>query len=243
MSTISETPLARKIRALMAKANDPSVTEQEAASYAAKVQELLVKNGLAMSDVRKDDETQRGDIGATKQKDLWKSPARKNLLRAVCRFYMCEAVSPARYTNQWTIIGRPHNVVVAVEMTEYLIKTTVRLSNAYGRANIGSNIIDFRRGCMDRLAERLYEMLRSQRQQTPEYKSDGNPGNLPALFLSEHQLVKRVMEQAIPGLVYKKQKPLKQGSDAVRGREAANGISLQTQVAGRSGGRLAIGKS
>lgn len=56
MMTISESPLARKIRALMAKANDKSVTEAEAAAYAAKVQELLVKNGLfikrAMPNVR-----------------------------------------------------------------------------------------------------------------------------------------------------------------------------------------------
>lgn len=239
MSTISETPLARKIRALMAKANDPSVTEAEAASYAAKVQELLVKNGLAMSDVKKDDETERGDIGASTHKDAWKSPARKTLLRAVCRFYMCEAVYLK--SKVWTIVGRPHNVAVAIEMTSYLIQTTVRLSNAYGRANIGSNIIDFRRGCMARLAERLVEMRRAQERQTPEYRPDGNPGNLPALFVSERKMVLHAAERAIPGFTFVKARSLKQGLDAACGREAANGVSLQTQVGGGGGGRLAIG--
>lgn len=240
MSTISETPLARKIRALMAKANDPSVTEHEAASYAAKVQELLVKNGLAMADVRKDDETEKGEIGLQRFKEVWKSPARKALLRAVCRYYMCEAVSPGRSGMDWTIIGRPHNVVVAIEMTDYLINTTIRLSNAYGRANIGANKIDFRRGCMLRLAERLIHELVAQRSQKQEYKSDGNPGNLPALFVSEEKQVKQFMHSKMD-IQYKAGRSIKQGSDAERGREAANGIGLNRQVGGGAG-RLAIGK-
>ena len=39
--------LIEKIRALAAKANDAACTEEEAASYAAKVQELLVENNLS----------------------------------------------------------------------------------------------------------------------------------------------------------------------------------------------------
>lgn len=240
MATISETPLAKKIRALMAKANDPSVTEHEAAAFAAKVQELLVKNGLSMDSVKKDEETERADIGKSKHKETWKSPSRKALLRAVCRYYMCEAIGPAYKGGEWTIIGRPHNVVVAVEMTDYLIKTTVRLSNAYGRANVGVNIIDFRRGCMARLTERLIEELMKQRQQKPEYKPDGNPGNLPALFVSESQQISAFIKRAMPGVKYTTARPIKQGGDAARGREAANGISLHQQV-GASKGRLAIG--
>lgn len=242
MGAISETPLARKIRALMAKANDPSVTEQEAALFAAKVQELLVKNGLSMGDV-KDTEAERGEIGGQKHKERWKSPARKALLRAVCRYYMCEAVSPGKGHDTWTIIGRPHNVVVALEMTDYLIATVIRLSNQYGKANIGSNVIDFRRGCMARLAERLLVLRAQAAAAKPEYKPDGNPGNLPALFKSEAQLVEAHMIKSIPGLRYTKAKPLKQGNDAARGRAAAEGVSLHQQVGrGTGGGRLMLGK-
>jgi hypothetical protein len=243
VATISETPLARKIRALMAKANDPSVGEHEAAAFMAKVQELLVKNGLSMGDVKRDEETEVADVGKSNFGDEWKSPSRKNLLRAVCRYYMCEAIAPGRKGMGWTIVGRPHNVAVAVEMTEYLIKTTVRLSGKYGRENPGVNVIDFRKGCMARLAERLIEELMKVKMKTPEYRPDGNPGNLPALFVSERTLVKQFMEQKMD-VKYKAARPIRAGLDAAAGRAAGNTISLHKQVGQQTGGggRLQIGK-
>lgn len=245
MMTISESPLARKIRALMAKANDKSVTEAEAAAYAAKVQELLVKNGLSMSDVKKDDEVERGDVGRQEFAEAWKSPSRKQLLRAVCRFYMCEAIGPAYKGGAWNIVGRPHNVAVAVEMTDYLIKTTVRLSNQWARAEPMRNAIDFRKGCMARLCERLNEMRAEQAQQKAEYRPDGNPGNLPALFVSERTAIGLFIKRAMPNVRYTSARPIRGGADGMSaGRSAAAGISLHSQVGGgaRGGGRLAIGK-
>lgn len=240
MATYSESPLARKIRALMAKAKDPSVTEAEALAYSAKVQELLAKNNMSLSDVKQDEDVERGEVGRQDFAERWKSPARKHLLRAVCRFYMCEAISPGRKGGVWSIIGRPHNVIVAVEITDYLIATTVRLSNAYGRAHPGSNIIDFRRGCMARLAERLNEMRVEQTRQKQEWRAPGNPGNLPALFVSERKQVEVFMKDKMQ-IRWGKSKPIKQATDAQRGRAAADGISLSPQVGGATkGGRLLL---
>lgn len=234
--------LLRKIRALRDKANDPSVTEAEAVLFTQKVQELLTKHGLSMADVSSAGAKQQDDLGGTSVEERWKSPARKALLRAVCRFYMCEAVSPGRGSHQWTIVGRPHNVTVALEMADYLIATTIRLSNEYGRKNRGQNVsvVDFRRGCMARLTERLYTMLHEQKKQAAVYTSAGNPGNLPALFKSEAQLIKAELRRM--GTVSTKSRTIKQGADAVAGRAAAEKIGLTGQIGGgQRVGRLMIG--
>jgi len=239
MTLHSESPLVTKIRKLMAKANDKSVTEAEAALFAAKVQELLVANGLSMGEIG-EEKLDQGGVEDQTHADRWSSPARKILLRAVCRYYMCEVLVYTRL-KQVKIIGRPHNVVVSMDMADYLIKTVVRLSNQYGRENVGANVIDFRRGCMARLAERLIaELHKAKEAAKPEYKTTGNPGNLPALFQSEERQVHEYVRSKF-SVRYTKGKGLKQGSDAARGRAAADGISLHRQMGG-SAGRLAIGK-
>jgi len=243
MGNHSESPLARKIRALMAKANDASVTEAEAASYAAKVQELLVKNGLSMSDVKEPD-IERGDVEVSNHDEKtrrWTSPSRKILLRSVCRFYMCEAVSPARGDKTWKIVGRPHNVEVALSMTDYLVRTTIRLSNEWGKKNIGENIIDFRKGCMMRLSERLDEMRREKTHKEKPVWNGSNPGNLPALFVSEQTLVRNFMKENM-NIRFATPKAIRYGKTGYdAGRAAGSAMSLHGQV-GNGGGRLMIGR-
>lgn len=242
MGNHSESPLARKIRLLMAKANDKSVTEAEAAAYAAKVQELLVNNGLSMSDIKEPD-VERGEVGRSEhdeKKQRWSSPSRKALLRTVCLFYMCEAIGPAKGRTDWTIIGRPHNVEVAVSMTNYLIRTVIRLSNEWGKQNLGANVIDFRKGCMSRLTERLHTMRQAQKEAKQKWNGT-NPGNLPALFASESQLVTD-WKRANMRTVNAKVRPIKAGAAGyMAGQAAGDKISLQQQV-GSGGGRLAIGR-
>lgn len=236
--------LIRTIQALMAKASDPGVTEAEALAYSQKAQELLAKHNIAMADVTSAGKDESQDVGGANYDEKergWKSESRKQLLRAVCRFYMCEAVGPGRGSKTWIIVGKPVNVEVALSMTDYLIRTTIRLSGEYGRANrgLGVNIIDFRRGCMARLTERLTEMRRAQAAQTPEYRPDGNPGNLPALFRSEHQLNRSWMQTNM-NIKFGKSRTIREGADAANGRAAADRIGLNHQV-GSGGGRLMIG--
>ncbi len=230
--------LIRKIRALRAKASDASVTEVEAAAFAAKVQELLAAHGLAVSDLgaeRTEEETVAGQ-----RHEFSGSPARQIMLRAVCAYYMCTAVGPARKGDPWTLVGRPTNVMVALEMFDYLLSTVIRLSNAYGRENPGSNKIDWRRGCMTRLAERLRELRKSEQAKSQERCANGNPGNLPALFYDEGRRVSTWIKTNMN--TRNKTYRVNQGNDAARGRAAAEGIGLHRQVGG-GGGRLMIGRS
>lgn len=235
----TENPLIRKIRALLAKANDKSVTEAEAAMFAAKVQELLAANNLSMGDIGNNDEKPE-DVDKQFHTDKkWASPARKLLLRAVCRFYHCETIGTLGDKSIWHIVGKPTNVAVALDMFDYLVGTVVRLSNQYARENPGSNKIDWRRGCMARLAEHLEEMRRAEMAKPQEWRGTGNPGNLPALMVTERQQVEQFMRHMF-NLKSSKSRGIRQGDDAARGRAAADGISLHRQVGGGSG-RLAIG--
>jgi hypothetical protein len=240
MSTSKESPLVKRIRALMAMANDKNIGETEAALFATKVQELLAEHGMSMADVRavNDESVKAHDFG-----QRWKSPARKKLLRAVCDYYMCEALSPGDKHDTWTIIGRPHNVTVAVEMTDYLIKTVIRMSNEYGKKHgkPGGAVIDFRRGAMMRLATRLTQKRREITEQKAVWKGPGkaNPGNLPALFSSEQALIDSISETFNP--VERPARKLKIGDDAVEGWRAAEDIGLHDQVTSGTG-RLMIGK-
>lgn len=245
MSSATEN-LIRKIRALMAKASDPGVTEAESLAYSEKVQELLAKHNMAMADIGESSDEKDDVDGHTVNETgaIWKnSQSRKILLRAVCRFYMCTAVGPGRGMKTWTIVGRPSNVRVAMEMTEYLIKTTIRLSTEYGKKNrgMGVNVIDFRRGCMARLSERLDELRKEQAAQAKVYKSDGNPGNLPALYENSDVLARQYMK-AHMNIKFSRTKAPREGADAANGRAAAERVGLNPQVGGRSGGgRLMIG--
>lgn len=225
------------IRRLRAKATSESSTEAEAAAFAAKVQELLTAHGLSES-VLVDAESAEEETVGRRSHHFRGSPARQVMLRAVCKFYLCTAVGPGRGGDPWIIVGRPTNVMVALDMFEYLLSTVIRMSNDYGRRTSGSNKIDWRRGCMLRLAERLDIMRRAEREKPQERRSNGNPGNLPALMADEQQIIKRVLRDM--GVVTTKTR-VRQGDDAAHGRAAADGIGLHRQIAGGSG-RLAIRK-
>lgn len=228
MST--ETPIMRKIRLLMAKAQGTN-NEHEAAAFAAKVQELLLEHGLAVSDIAASSPSEarekvaEHDAAPGGGKNYLKSPARKALLQAVCRFYMC---SYLRWGNErLVIVGKRTNAEVAASMMEYLLAQTVRLSNRYGREN-GLDmraVTDFRRGCMLKLVDRLNTMTLERERAA---RGTSNPGNLPAVFVSESQQVRDYMST----LTLKKARPLniRQGIHAVAGRQAAKDISLSPQV-------------
>lgn len=240
MGTHTESPLVAKIRKLMAKANDPSVTEAEASAFAAKVQQMLLENGLALGDIKSaSPDEQREQVGEEQHSfKRWNSPHRRGLLDAVCAYYMC-SVLYWRKTGILKIIGKPQNVAVAASMTDYLIETVVRMSTRYGRENPGSNIIDFRRGAMLRLRERLDAARRAMKEEANRAKS--NTGNLPVLFVNESALVAEYTKNKYKVRTVKA-RPIKHGSDARAGRAAAEGISLHPQVGGSKGGGLQLGR-
>jgi len=225
--------LIDKIRKLKAKAEDPSVTEQESLAFTAKVAEMLAEYGLAESQLdTKDQEELSHEENMEK---LWNaSPARRVLVNAICQLYM---VHTLRYTSgykkgTWVLIGKPHNLIMVKEMSEYLIKTVLRLGRDYKKANPLSNEVDFKRGCFMRIAERIVALRLEQETEKPIWKGAGNPGNLPALYANERQLAKDYVRRFYPGSRPGRGTNVKQGFDAAAGRRAGDSVSLNRQVSG-----------
>jgi uncharacterized protein DUF2786 len=219
--------LLRKIRALRRKA-EGTTNEHEAEAFSAKVQELMSEYGLEESAlVEKEQEGIEGDTFVDKG---WNSsPTKRAMINACARLYMCRLVDMGH--GRWTLVGRRHNIAITKEMADYLVHATRRLSKGYSR--VSKEQIDFRRGCFHRLAERLVELRRTQTEQTAVFTPQGNPGNLPALYKHEGQLVKEKMHELIPGTRQTKGRPMKMGSHSAHGRQAANSISLNNQIDGK----------
>jgi hypothetical protein len=157
------------------------------------------------------------------------------LATAVCELYMVEPLITTHNDVPWTLIGRKHNIIMVKEMTDYLIKTTIRLSNDYGRANRGSNKTSFRRGCFMRLSERLDAMLFAQARKRAQYTPQGQPRNLPALYETEQKLANEYIKKHFPSVgSYTPRMGADYGADVQAGYKAGGDIGLDQQVSGRS---------
>jgi hypothetical protein len=234
--------LLRTIRALRAKAEGTN-NEAEAAAFAAKVAEMLAQYGLEESQL---DVQEQSEIGHEYDvaKEWSTSPARRILANSVCRLYSVRCIMPGNKGGKWTIIGRKHNIVMAKEMMTYLVKTTVRLSGQWRKENFmpHSEAIDFRRGCFERLAQRLTDLRHEQhRRAAPVFNSSGNPQNLPALYMKESDLVNGYMKANFQ-FRSSKVKAGGRGVGAADGRRAADRVSLSPQVGGGSGGGFLLGR-
>lgn len=239
---IDETIL-EKIRKLNAKAQDNSVTEEEAALYAQKVAELLQRHNLTEAALAVEDRLNDPVTEDRMQNGKTNDPWAKSLASVVAELYFCDVY--LRSLNGKTkicFVGKPHNIEIAMSMTDYLIKTIGRLASAY--ANSPDAKMDFNwtftrarngfeRGAGGRLYWRIRDMIRAQNREAPQRSASGNPANLPALYQDEKKLVD----------VYLKSLGLRagrgRGSDtsgnhAARGRAAADGISLGAQVGSKS---------
>jgi len=231
--------LLDKIRKLKAKAEDPATTEAESMAFAAKVAELLAQHGLEEAQLRVEDQEQMSHEAEIMRS--WNaSPARRTMAWAACRLYMVYAIRHNHPKGQWTLVGKKHNITMTRDMVEYLVKAVPRLSREYKSSNPGANEIDFRRGAFVRVAERLEELRKQQAQAAqPAYTPQGNPGNLPALYVSEIQLAKSYVASVLHiNVVSSRGRSIKQGWDAAAGRRAGDGISLSRQVGGASSRHL-----
>lgn len=231
--------LVDKIRKLRAK-SEGTDNEHEAAIFAAKVAEMLAENGLSMADITED--LRDDPIGDMMWETMYLDPWRRHLIQMAAKLYFCST-----YLFPWRdgvkkrdgirIVGRPHNAIVAKEMSEYLINTTVRLARNYSGER--SERLGFERGCGERLARRLYEKWQEQTAAAAQHSPSGNPANLPALYQNEDRLVREF--KARLGLV--KATGLR-GSElgshhSAAGARAANSVSLSGQISSsRSGGHL-----
>lgn len=242
MTDTATDALLAKIRKLRAKAEDPSVTEAEATLFAAKVAALLAEHGLSEAALHLPDEdpitNHRWDV-------RFSDPWRRTICRCAARLYFCglfvhswheknpkHATDPRapmfKFYNGLTFVARAHNATVAREMSDYLIRTTLRLGYAYSETR--AEQLAFMRGCGERLGQRLYYLWDEQTRAAKQRGPSGNPQNLPALYADEEALYRAAMEK-------EDLRPFGRGSDlnsehADAGAAAADGVSLAPQVPG-----------
>lgn len=241
MTTDRTEALLRKLRALRAKADDPSITEAEASLYADKVAQLLQQHNLHESSLEQEEpdeiveERWEGDYLT----DDW----RRSICNQVAKLYFCSAYSeptrkPGKAARLHVFVGKAHNIAIARDMSEYLINTTLRLAKDWRKANFAthSEFVNFLRGCGIRISERVYELYKAQREAVPQRATSGNPANLPALYEDESKLIQEFLKSK--GLKNMRRGPGASGHGGAAGYAAGGTVSLQTQVGQNSKARL-----
>lgn len=249
------TALIDKIRKLRRKSEGTN-NEAEAAIFAAKVQELLAQHGLEES-VLVDEGEKSEEVGHETMKTKSTSVWRARLLHQCAMLYMCRVVVNHRNRSQFWIFGKPHNVAVFKEMSEYLMDATTRLSKQYvrtdplvlaeiaaGLRSAASVALEFRKGCGVRLAQRCAELRQKAEDQRPEWKPSGNPGNLPALYENENRQVSTRIAKVLGG-TSKDNRKVRGGAHAEAGARAANTVNMNAQLGGgkAAAGARMIGRS
>lgn len=244
MTNEQQDKLVDKLRKLKAKADDPNISEAEAALYAAKVAELLQQHNLseAMLSAEEQESVVEERVESSKAHDPWAN----QMAMAVARLYFCSLllIKVGSQKTNFIFVGKPHNIEVAKSMTLYLIKTIGRLAVTY--ANSNEAIMSdpnwsftrarngFERGAGERMRRRLNGMYADQTASKPQRAASGNPSNLPALYEDELGLTKAFIAAMANVRAGRGRGSNTSGDHAARGFAAAGNISLNTQVGGTS---------
>lgn len=190
MSTPTTNPILARIAKLHAAARSGR-TEEEAQSFAAKVQELLQDNGLTMAQVEQAGGS-TADVGGTREKRASNNRAmyeyQRRLMAALAENNFCyhtiETVVNAKplysggrgkTSRVHVLIGRQINVTATENMYDYLEETMRRLGVEAGiPARETKETTYFLEGCTNRVVERLYEKRR-QREAEERAARDAQP--------------------------------------------------------------------
>lgn len=215
--------LLDRIAKLQAKAAG-TTNQAEAELFAAKVAELLAKHNLDEAMLRaRDTEREQGPIGrhpfGTRVPDAW----RERIVSGVARVYFCRVTFKLRNgkadPHTWTFVGREHNAIVAKAMAQYLIATVKRMAREY--SPISRDQKNFRKGAGDKLYQRLWDLAESMRAE-----QTGASNGTAMVVRTEDQ----ALADYLGDIQLLKGKTHKHGSGSYEGWEAADGISLNTQI-------------
>lgn len=250
--------LINRARKLLALSSSPN--EHEAAAAANRLQELLVRNQLAASDL--EDASLNVGIGeevADQNKKVvrWRS----NLLTYVAQTHLCEYIISRRWSeDSWKIrhvlIGTPDNTAMAKTVFEYLASAVERVSKqalekaveqrdweAVDSPRAWAN--SFRVGCVMRLGARLKDRFNKMKAEGLGAEAqDGAPDAAACSALAICNAIKANTEAiaeyksvAFPDLRSQRQtSSVSQFGAFLSGQKAGGTISLSQQI--RPGGRV-----
>lgn len=231
-----------KIQKLMAKANGTD-NEHEAAAFMEKAHAMLAEHNLSISQIAIASDTP--DISSEQFEDprayLWV----KQLWMACGKLYFCEYyyVAIKGHKALHTLIGRPHNRLMAEQMARYLVATVFRLSREAKKDSGGDARYEgaFQRGCSSRLIHRVHQKYKDATAPAPAATS--STFGLPALYNSEETLIKEFLDsQKLDLRTRKTSSKVGDREGYFAGRDAAEKVSLNDQVAAsRTASRHLIG--
>lgn len=179
--------IVARVQKLLALAkNNPN--EAEAASAAAKAQELLEAYNLEMSDATKD---VKGHQRTDKRKDGGLYKWQRNLWNGVAKLNFCYYVSIrglyAGTTYEHRVIGSHANVLTTELLAQYLQDTVERLAQKWAYANGHKSVfvreaIAYREGMADRICQKLWdrrnEVLREEQNRIREQAAQAAARNV-----------------------------------------------------------------
>jgi hypothetical protein len=211
-----------KVKKLLNLGNSPN--EAEAQSAIEKAHSLLKEYNLSISDIKKDSvyDIKEEIISESKSESVWK----KYIMIGVAKANYCmHLITKSRSGVKNQFIGKEHNVVVAIEMTNYLIATVERLAKKYD----GSVRGDYKKGLAYRLCERLFEINKAE-------KVECN-----ALVVQEEATIKKYLQEQHTNIKSISTKVKTNNHNAFcKGMSDANSIGLHGQV-GNNNSCMSIG--
>ena len=224
-------PILKKIKKLLALANDPS-NEHEAAAAAAKVQELLFAHNSSMEQVKnyRCDDHERPRASTVQFSSLHEKTWKVALYDVVAKHNFCYFIDirGSRYAN---VVGTKANLAVVDYLFTYLRKTIARLAWAAAKREKGNYNgcgSAFRRGFHFGAIDAIDDRLAAQHQQNQ--RSTSQAGNMLVRVL-DRELMK-VVDETFPN---RSQYEVKTGDALGRamGHQAGEKIPINKGVATR----------
>lgn len=231
--------ILEKIQKLLALQSSTS-SEAEAQNCAARVQDLLTKYNLSLSMVDElKPKDKRGEdyvdnhINMSAYVSKHESDWAHKLLQAIARTNYCDVIlwRTATPINNMAIVGSIENVTVVKSLFDYLVPTVQRLGKESFRSYMGMEkrnayLRGFYRGCGERIAIRLKEQFRAQK----EDKEIG--AQVVALTIRNDEAIKNALEKFYPNLrtTFTKRSSLSGASGYSEGYAKGANVGLNKQI-------------
>ena len=229
-----ELKIIEKIKKLLALGSSPNESEAQAAIL--KAHELLLDYNLSLSDIKE-------EISITEhiyEKSNKVVQYKRTVVSWVCKLNFCSVLYYIGYHGSYVerrvktytqkIVGKPHNVIVCINMIDYIIDSIERLAKlkaGYGREYISS----YKKGLADNLALRIEAMCESDIQD--------NSGSKELVINNQAEIDEYFKSKGVGKLKF-------QSSSVVvgaynKGKEDGDSIRLNKQVVGSKSQVLQIG--
>jgi len=195
-----DTKVARRVMAMLARAEDEAATENEAKVAREKAEKLMAKNGLTRSDLENLDFEYREIELRYKQQPGWQQIFANGLrkLFGIFTVYCTGSRSGAGRNAVLKATGRPSDL----DQFEYLLSSITDqiydLCDDWkeGRDTTRKQTRDFRVGCARRVRDRLYDMVETVSERQKEEaravaSGDNSEENTDMILLKEEEVERK----------------------------------------------------